>query len=134
MNVDGRYLVLMGILYLITIGVETPCLVVGLSRRHPLRHRLFSGFWLTACTYPIVWLVLPALFDPRDDEVLYLAVAETFAPLAECLLFWFMFGKAEPYTRANFWRDNIAITVANLASFGVGKMITLRWNVWQWVG
>ena len=134
MNVDGRYLVLMCIFYLFPIAVETPVLVLGLSRRHPLRHRLFAGVWLTACTYPIVWLVLPAIFNPLEKEALYLTVAETFAPLAECLLFWLMFGKAEPRTKAFFWQDMIAITVANLASFGVGKLITTNWNVWQWVG
>jgi hypothetical protein len=133
MNVDGRYLILMCIFYLITIGVETPVLLVGLSRRHPIRHRVFAGVWLTACTYPIVWLVLPALIDPRENEVLYLTVAETFAPVAECVLFWLMFGKAKPRTQYAFWRDMITITVANLASFGVGKLITLNTNPWEWV-
>ena len=78
--------------YLFTIAIETPVLVVGLSRRHPLSHRLFAGAWLTACTYPVVILVLPMLFDPGEQRGLYLAVAETFAPVAECLLFWAAFG------------------------------------------
>jgi hypothetical protein len=42
--------------------------------------RLFAGAWLTACTYPVVWLVLPPLFEERS---LYLLAAETFAPVAE---------------------------------------------------
>lgn len=133
MNVDGRLLVLMCIFYLITVAVELPVLLVGLSRRHPLRHRLFAGFWLTACTYPIVWLVLPAVIDRRDYNALYLAVAETFAPLAECVLFWLMFGKAELRTSRSFWRDMIAIVVANLASFGVGVLINLNTDPWSWV-
>ena len=56
----GRdYLVQMAVGYLFTISVETPVLLVGLSRRHPIRHRLFAGVWLTACTYPVVWLSGP---------------------------------------------------------------------------
>lgn len=133
MNVDGRLFVLMCIFYLITVAVELPVLLVGLSRRHPLRHRLFAGFWLTACTYPIVWLVLPAVIDRRDYNTLYLAVAETFAPLAECVLFWLMFGKAEPRTSRNFGRDMIAIVVANLASFGIGVLINSNTDPWRWV-
>jgi hypothetical protein len=129
---DGR-LVLMSIFYLITVGVELPVLLIGLSRRHPLRHRIFAGFWLTACTYPIVWLVLPEMINRKEYNGLYLAVAETFAPLAECVLFWFMFGKAEPRTQGAFWRDMIAITIANLASFGVGVLINQNTDPWSWV-
>ena len=47
--------------YLFTISIETPILLVGLSSRHSLRRRLLAGIWLTACTYPIVTLVLPLL-------------------------------------------------------------------------
>jgi hypothetical protein len=45
--------------YLFTILIETPVLLIGLSRRHSIRQRLFAGVWLTACTYPIVVLVMP---------------------------------------------------------------------------
>ncbi len=78
--------------YLLTIAIEAPILLVGLSRGHSLARRLFAGVWLTACTYPIVVLVLPLVVpplfaDPQTGEWAYLAVAETFAPAAECLLF-----------------------------------------------
>jgi len=78
--------------YLLTIAIETPILLVGLSRGHSFARRLFAGLWLTACTYPIVVLVLPLVVpplfaDPQHGEWTYLAVAETFAPLAECVLF-----------------------------------------------
>ena len=56
--------------YLLTILIETPILLIGLSGRHPFRRKLFAGVWLTACTYPIVVLVLPLLFTP-DQRVLY---------------------------------------------------------------
>jgi hypothetical protein len=119
---DGRYLVLMGIGYLITILVETLVLVVALSRAHPLRRRLFAGVWLTACTYPVVWLVLPQIINPETDQALYLTVAETFAPVAECLLFWLAFDRPWESTpfRLPRSRDMLAIVVANVASFLAG--------------
>jgi DMSO reductase anchor subunit len=115
--------------YLLTILIETPILIVGLSHRHPLQRKLFAGVWLTACTYPIVVLVLPLLFAP-DQRSLYLIVAETFAPVAECGLFWLAFGNKEQVGKKSMWRDFIVIIVANLASFGVGEVM----NAWQWFG
>lgn len=115
--------------YLLTILIETPILCLGLSRRHPLRRKLFAGVWLTACTYPIVTLVLPLLFS-RESRALYLVVAESFAPVAECVLFWLAFGKEEVVGKASMQRDFIAIIVANLASFGIGEVI----NAWGWFG
>lgn len=115
--------------YLLTILIETPILCVGLSSRHPLKRKLFAGVWLTACTYPIVTLVLPLLFAP-DRRALYLIVAETFAPVAECVLFWLAFGKEEELGKASMRRDFIAIILANLASFGLGEVM----NAWGWFG
>jgi hypothetical protein len=108
--------------YLLTIAIETPILLIGLSRRHPLRRRLIAGLWLTACTYPIVTLVLPLLFV-NQSRALFLAVAETFAPLAECLLFWLAFGVSTELWERSMWRDFAAIVVANLASFVTGEII-----------
>jgi hypothetical protein len=115
--------------YLLTIIVETPILAIGLSRRHPLKRRLLAGVWLTACTYPIVTLVLPLLFRP-DARLLYLIVAETFAPVAECVLFWLAFGGSAELGKPSMWRDFAAITLANIASFGLGEVI----NAWNWFG
>lgn len=106
--------------YTITILAETAVLVVALSPRHPLRARLFAGAWLTACTYPVVWLVLPPWFETRTA---YLAVAEVFAPAAECVLFYFAFLKPLATDRRATIRDMVAIGVANVASFGVGELI-----------
>ena len=102
--------------YLFTIAIETPILLIGLSRHHSIKRRLLSGIWLTACTYPIVVLVLPLLFVNQSRAV-FLLVAETFAPVAECLLFWAAFGKETK------WRDFGVIVVANLASFLIGALI-----------
>ena len=115
--------------YLLTILIETPILCLGLSRRHPLKRRVFAGVWLTACTYPIVTLVLPLLFAP-DRRGLYLIVAETFAPVAECALFWLAFGTTGEVGKSSMYRDLITIIVANLASFGVGEVM----NSWGWFG
>jgi hypothetical protein len=115
--------------YLLTILIETPILCVGLSRRHPLSRKLLAGVWLTACTYPIVTLVLPLLFAP-ERRALYLLVAETFAPVGECLLFWLAFGVKGETGKPSMWRDFIAIILANLASFGVGELM----NAQGWFG
>ena len=109
--------------YLVTIAIETPILFLGLSPHHPKRRRIFAGIWLTACTYPIVILVLPLLLMERSAP-LYLVVAEVFAPVAECLLFWLAFGREAK------WRDFAVIVIANLASFGVGEIL----NAWSWFG
>jgi len=107
--------------YLFSVAIETPVLVLGLSPRHTLRRRLFAGLWLTACTYPIVVLVMPALFD-ETSRALYLVVAETFAPAAECALFWLAFGERSELGRRSMWRDFAAIVAANLASFAAGEV------------
>ena len=115
--------------YLFSILIETPVLLVGLSKRHRLRRRLFAGVWLTACTYPIVTLVLPLVFLNRSRNI-YLIVAETFAPVAECVLFWLAFGNDAEVGKASMWRDFAAIVVANLASFLGGEVI----NSYHWFG
>jgi hypothetical protein len=115
--------------YLFTILIETPILCLGLSPRHPLGRRVFAGVWLTLCTYPIVTLVLPLLFATTSRNR-YLIVAETFAPVAECLLFWLAFGERNEFGQRSMWRDFITIIIANLASFGGGEVL----NAWQWFG
>jgi len=100
--------------YLFTIAIEAPILFFGLSAHHPKRRRILAGVWLTACTYPIVVLVLPLLFSERW---LFLLVGEIFAPVAECALFWLAFG------REARWRDFAVIVIANLASFLIGEIV-----------
>jgi hypothetical protein len=107
--------------YLFTVAVETPVLLLLLSPRHTLRRRLFAGLWLTACTYPVVVLVLPTLFAD-SARALYLAVAETFAPAAECALFYLAFGGKG--SDGVTWRDFAAIVAANLLSFLAGEVLT----------
>lgn len=115
--------------YLFTVALETPVLLLGLSPRHPPRRKFLSGLWLTACTYPVVVLVLPLLFD-SSTRLAYLVTAETFAPVAECALFWTAFGARDETGRVVLWRDFAAITAANLASFALGELL----NLYGWFG
>ena len=103
--------------YLFTIAIEMPILCVGLSPEHSLSRRLYAGVWLTACTYPIVVLVVPAWVDLETERGQYLVVAESVAHLGECLLFWIAF---RPLKRP--WRDMAVVFGANLASFGAGEL------------
>ena len=105
--------------YLATITIETVVLLIALSPSHSVSRRIVAGVWLTACTYPIVILVLPVLLSGYT----YLAVAETFAPVAECLLFVMAFHEPGKTRRRDVIWDCAAITVANLTSFGIGLVI-----------
>ncbi len=116
------YLQLMLTGYVISVAVELPVLVVCLSRRYSLRVRLYAGVWLTACTYPVVWLVLPPLLS-GCERWLYLLVAEIFAPVAECAIFWLAFVRGLTLDRCATRRDLAAIVLANLCSFGVGEVL-----------
>jgi hypothetical protein len=115
--------------YLFTILVETPVLIFGLPKPVTLKQRLWCGVWLTACTYPVVILVLPAVFY-GESRAVYLLVAETFAPVAECFLFWLAFRNRVTLTSGQWGQAMLAITTANLASFGIGEIV----NYYSWFG
>ena len=115
--------------YLLTILVETPILLFGLSPKLHFKQRLLCGIWLTACTYPIVVLVLPTLMF-GFERWQYLAVAEVFAPLGECVIFWLAFRTKGLLDKAGWIRCFAAIIVANLASFGIGEIL----NYYRWFG
>ena len=115
--------------YLLSILIEIPVLLFGLSKRHPIKRRLFAGVWLTACTYPIVVLVLPLVLA-NASRGSYLVVAETFAPVAECVLFWLAYGARAQVGTASMWRDFGAIVLANLGSFLGGEVL----NAYGWFG
>src|SRR5213592_4553069 len=93
--------------YLFTILIETSVLLVGPPKPVSIRQRLWLGVWLTACTYPIVILVLPSIFYGHS-RTLYLLVAETFAPAAECVLFWLAYRDRGLYT-ADWIRSLVTI-------------------------
>lgn len=112
--------------YLFTILIETPILLLGLGRKFSFKQKLFAGIWLTACTYPIVVIVLPTIFA-GSPRWLYLTVAEVFAPVAECVIFWLAFRGTDG---VNWMRSFFVIILANLASFGLGEVL----NAYQWFG
>jgi hypothetical protein len=124
--------------YLLTIALETPVLLIGLSPCHTISRRLVAGVWLTACTYPIVILVLPFLiWQPLGDVGYwpYVIAAEIFAPAAECGLFWLAFWKgrtcdiSSTSRRFALLRDFGAIVLANLVSFLVGGWLLNRLTI-----
>ncbi len=115
--------------YLFTILIETPVLLLGLSPKVSLKQKLLCGIWLTACTYPIVVLVLPSIFFDQS-RALYLLVAEVFAPVAECVIFWLAFRSRDLLSGGDWFRCFAAIVVANLASFGFGEIM----NHYGWFG
>lgn len=108
--------------YLLTILLEGAVLFLGLKDLNA-RQKLFLAFWLTAVTYPYVWLVYPVLFDMRTERIAYLCAAETFAPLAECLAFRFAFAGHLSWRSAALWRSFAVITAANLTSFIIGALV-----------
>jgi hypothetical protein len=115
--------------YLTTILIETPVLLVGLSPKLSFKQKLLCGVWLTACTYPIVILVLPALLLDYS-KTLYLIVAETFAPVGECFFFWLAFRGRNLFETGDWIRSFAAIVLANLASFGIGEIL----HAYRWFG
>lgn len=115
--------------YLTTVLIEAPILFLFLPKLFSWKARLAAGIWLTACTYPVVVLVLPALLY-RYPRAVYLAVAETFAPVAECVLFWLAFRGTTGSSSGSWIRSFVVIVIANLASFGLGEVL----NFYLWGG
>ena len=107
--------------YLLTVMVESPVLWMFLPKL-TLMQRVWNCIWLTACTYPIVVLVLPALMTEFSRGT-YLLVAETFAPAAECWVFWFARHGTREFERWDWMISFATITAANLASFAVGEIL-----------
>lgn len=99
--------------YLITVLVEGVVLWFGLAAAHSRARRCGAALWLSACTLPVVHFVFPGVGPP----IVWVPLAEVFAPVAECALF---FTVVAPQARQSRLRDGVTIVVANLASFLVG--------------
>lgn len=115
--------------YLTTILIETPILLVGLSPKLSFKQKLMCGIWLTACTYPIVVLVLPALMQDFSRD-LYILVAESYAHFGECVIFWLAFRDKLELGTKDWIRCFIAILGANFASYSIGEVL----NYFRWFG
>jgi len=50
--------------YVMTFALETPVLFFGLSPPHSKSRRIAAGFWLNACSYPIVVVTVPVSAFP----------------------------------------------------------------------
>jgi hypothetical protein len=111
--------------YTLTVLIETPVLLLGLSSSHSRSRRIGAGLLLTAFTYPFVAIVFPYFLDPATSAFAYKSVSEIFAPLAECALFWMVFRKVASWDKTQRRRDFAVITVANLISFSIGELITV---------
>jgi hypothetical protein len=121
------------VLYALTVAIETPVLLLALSRRHSLRSRLFAGVWLNACSYPVVFFVFPKLIggDPLSGVELLpndLIVSEIFAPVSECILFWLAFIRGRPRDLSATIQDMVVVVLANLTSFEVGEFLHPLWQ------
>jgi hypothetical protein len=69
---------------------------------------------------------LPTIFA-QSSRSLYLLVAEIFAPVAECALFWLVFRVKLVRLRETL-RSFAVITLANLLSFACGELLnSTRW-------
>ncbi len=109
--------------YLLTVIIESPFLWAFLPKLTFVQ-RFLCGLWLTACTYPIVVLVLPTLMQEYSRGA-YLLVAEIFAPVAECVVFWFAFRGRKDFKARDWQISFVTITIANLASFAAGEILWL---------
>ncbi|MFO0974914.1 MAG: hypothetical protein U0996_00880 [Planctomycetaceae bacterium] len=112
--------------YLLTVLIEIPILVAGFRGKYPTSETIVIGLLLTGVTYPVVVMVLPGMFQAAgsDSRLVYLLIAETFAPVGEVLFFRYLTDK--PLWRS-LDRDALVIVAANLASFLMGEAGLSRW-------
>ena len=112
--------------YCLTVLIEIPILIVGLPRKYTISETIINGLLLTAITYPVVVMVLPAIFTGMgiENRVLFLAVAESFAPITEVLFFRYLMDRP---LAERFDREAAVIVIANLASFLLGEAGLSQW-------
>ena len=112
--------------YCLTVLIEIPILIVGLPRKYSISETIVNGLLLTAITYPVVVMVLPAVFTGMgiENRMLFLAVAESFAPITEVLFFRYLMDQP---LAARFDREAAVIVMANLASFLLGEAGLSQW-------
>ena len=83
------------------------------KRRIPDSLLLFCGVFTSGCTLPYVWFVLPGLLSPW---LLYAAAAESFAVLAEALIYLVVL-RIGP-------KQALLLSLAcNMFSFGLGLLL-----------
>lgn len=122
----GTVLLMLILGYLLTVLIEIPVLLVGLSGKYAVTETISNGLLLTAITYPVVVMVLPAIFTGMgiENRILFLAVAESFAPITEVLFFRYLIDR--PFA-GRLDRDAAVIVIANLTSFLIGEAGLSQW-------
>lgn len=106
--------------YTLGVLVETPVLLLALSPPHSWRRRVFAGLWLTACTYPLLLVVLPVFIDPRTAWRTYILVGEVGVTAIESVLFYLAFNQGAGHPHRWIARDVAAVVLANVASYLAG--------------
>jgi hypothetical protein len=97
-----------------TLVVETVLLLVLFRRRAAWWRAAVAGLVGSGATHPVVWFVLPPLFDAYEP---YLVVAESFAVLAEAAVILAIL-------RPRPWYLALAASAAtNAASFAIGMFV-----------
>lgn len=107
----------------LTIVIEGCVLWFALAPIHKPAVRLLAAVWLSTCTLPLVHFVFPLLEVVGWPRAAWVALAELFAPVAECVLLGLLISTAERAGQCISRRDCGAIVAANLASFGVGELL-----------
>lgn len=116
--------------YILSLVVELPVLVLGLSPSHKLNEKVLAGLWLTACTYPAFSWVFPSFIH---EPVLLTFVREAYAALGEAFLFWLAFVKLAGGTSLR--RDILVVILANVLSFLFGELLKATgviWTILEW--
>jgi len=122
----SNLLLLLVVGYVVTVCIEIPILYIGLSARHRRSDRIINGLLLTALTYPVVVMVIPATLTVLGvtSHWVCLAISETFAPIAEILFFRYL---VQQPLQSKPDLDAAIIVSANLASFLVGEAGAGEW-------
>ncbi len=112
--------------YALSVLIEVPILLMGLTSSNRLSETIVNGLLLTALTYPVVIMVLPATFTAigLNGRGLFLLVEGTFAPIAEMLFFRYLTSKP---LLSRLDRDSFVIVFAKLASFLLGEAGLSHW-------
>jgi len=115
--------------YLLTILIELPVLICGLSSKYSSLETIVNGFLLTALTYPVVVMVLPAIFTGMAEwgstvEQRTLPLQRRSPLLPKCCSFDISTAQS---LIARPDRDAAVIVTANRASFLLGEAGLSRW-------
>lgn len=106
--------------YGLSLLIEGCFLGLCLSRRHARRERITATVWLTSCTYPLVAVFFPLMLGSLGRATVLL-MAESYAALAEALLFTWAYDRSAPLPER--LRNAAVIVAANLTSFGYGEIL-----------